>query len=171
MKRKRTKRFSQSVRIVGVNPYVGVPAVVVRWLLRTANRVGGPVPVKGNLNGKKFTQTVVKFRGVWRLYLNTPMRRHAGIDVGDRAVVDVQYDPKPRDVPVPPKFAVALSQNKAAKRAFEQLAPSRRKEILRYLGWLKSDKALERNIQKVISTLNNDMSRGSSGWLRVKQRP
>ncbi len=150
-----TKRFSRRIEIIGINPYVKVPNSVVRWLLSSAKKSSGPVPVQGTLNGKKFIQTVVHYSGVWRLYLNTPMRQSAGIDVGDMAHVVLSYDPKPRTVSMPRPFATALSRNKAAKAAFAKLSPSHQKEILRYLGSLKSKEALKRNIDKIIARLTN----------------
>jgi hypothetical protein len=39
------------------------------------------------------------------------------------------------------------------------LIPSRRKEILRYLSWLKSEEARERNVAKVIRVLSGSKER------------
>src|SRR5690242_14804303 len=123
--------FSATVYKIDINPYVKVPDRILQKLCRDAGKETGPIPVKGTLRGKPFVATVVKFRGLWRLYLNTPMRRAAGVEVGDKVTVGVRYDKTPRTVPAPRKFTLALSKNKRAKEAFEKLAPSRQKEILR----------------------------------------
>ena len=156
-----TKRFSQRIYKIGINPCVDVPMSVVRWLHLAAKKSTGPVPVKGKLNGARYATTVVKYQGKWRLYLNTEMRRNAGIDVGDVARVDIGFDPTPRNVPVPRQFSTALANNKAAQRAFQKLRSSHQKEILRYLSFLKSEEALLRNIRKVISRL----TARPGGWL------
>lgn len=147
------RSFSSRIAKLGINPYVGVPKPVLDELLRQAGRTKGPVPVRGTLNGKPFTQTVVKYQGAWRLYLNTQMRRDAGIDVGDTAHVSLTFDPKPRKVPMHPALTRALARNAKAKAAFANLAPSRRKEILRYLGSMKTEVSVVRNVEKVIRQL------------------
>ncbi|HET6962002.1 MAG TPA: DUF1905 domain-containing protein, partial [Terriglobia bacterium] len=66
--------FSATVRKIDINPYVQVPHGIVQKLQQDAQKEKGPIPVKGTLQGKSFSATVVRFRGVWRLYLNTAMR-------------------------------------------------------------------------------------------------
>ena len=63
--------------MVDLNPYVPVPDRIVRKLHQVANKETGPIPVAGHLRGRAFSTTVVKFRGVWRLYLNMAMRTAA----------------------------------------------------------------------------------------------
>lgn len=115
-------------------------------LLKQADSEKGPIPVKGRANGAGFQTTIVKLRGKWRLYLNGEMRRQAGIDTGDKASVELAYDPKPPAVDI----ALALDKNRKAKIAFAKLTPSRQKEIFRYLNWLKTEETLDRNIKKLI---------------------
>ena len=123
--------FTAKILKIGINPYVGLPDEVLNTLFKQADKNKGPIPVRGTLDGKRFKQTLVKYQGAWRLYLNTQMRQAAGIDVGDDAKVEIEFDPEPRIVPTHPKFAQALSKNRKAKAAFERLARSRQKEILR----------------------------------------
>ncbi|MEI9935362.1 MAG: hypothetical protein WDM71_11065 [Ferruginibacter sp.] len=40
-----------------------------------AGKDKGHIPVKGKLDGHAFIQTLVKYSGKWRLYLNGPMRK------------------------------------------------------------------------------------------------
>jgi len=42
--------------------------------------------------------------------------------------------------------------------AFKKLTPYRQKEIVRYLGSLKTEEALQRNIEKVIASLKEKKS-------------
>jgi uncharacterized protein YdeI (YjbR/CyaY-like superfamily) len=90
------------------------------------------------------------------------MRRAANKDVGDRVTVDLEFDPEPRLVPMPPMFKRALSKNPAAKAAFEAMAPSRRKEILRYLASLKTEVSLRRNVDIVIGHLHGQKPKSVS---------
>jgi len=152
--------FSVKVHIIDINPYVKMPESIIRSLHTEMKKAAGPIPVKGKLQGKAFSTTVVKFRGMWRLYLNTPMRRAANTDVGDTVSVKIWLDKTSRKVPSPRKFTLALARNKKAKAAFEKLAPSRRKEILLYLNNLKQEETLERNIGKVMQFLEGKKVEG-----------
>ena len=152
--------FSAKILKLGINPYVSVPEKILRELFKKAGRRKGPLPVRGILNGNKFKQTVVKYQGAWRLYLNTPMRRSAGIDVGDAARIKIEFDPEPRITPMHPMLGRALMQNKEAKTAFKKLPPSRQKEILRYLGFLKTEESAKRIVEKVLRQLIGKKTKG-----------
>jgi hypothetical protein len=102
----------------------------------------------------------VKYQGAWRLYINGEMRQAAGVDLGDQPKVQIEFDPVPRKEGMPSKLIHALSRNKLAKTAFENLAPSRQKEILRYLNNMKTETSLERNIEKVIQHLAGKKTKG-----------
>ena len=84
--------FSAKIYKIGANPYVLLPSAVLKQLFIQAGKDKGPIPVCGTLNGHKFIQTLVKYSGKWRLYLNTPMRKAANLDVGDVAKIEIQYD-------------------------------------------------------------------------------
>jgi hypothetical protein len=125
----------------------------LKELFKQANKDKGPIPVRGELNGYLFEQTLVKFSGKWRLYLNTPMRKGAGIDVGETAEIKIEFDPRLREIIMHPKLRAALEKNKKANRTFRQLPPSRQKEILRYIGYLKTEESVDKNVKKAISFL------------------
>jgi hypothetical protein len=145
--------FTAKIYKIGVNPYLLLPSKVLKTLFVEAGKDKGPIPVRGTLNGKKFTQTLVKYSGKWRLYLNTPMRKAAGIDVGDTGTVKIAFDPTPRTLTMHPKLKLALEENKEALLVFEKLTPSYQKEIIRYINALKSEESVDRNITKAIQHL------------------
>ena len=145
--------FSAKIFKIGVNPYMLIPSPVLKEIFKQAGKNKGPIPVRGELNGHKFIQTLVKFSGKWRLYLNTPMRKAAGIDVGDLASVKIEFDPDPRIIRIHPKLKLALEKNKKAMTAFSQLPPSRQKEIVRYIGALKTDESIDKNVRRAINFL------------------
>ena len=147
------KSFSARIFKIGVNPYVLLPAAVLKDLFREAGKDKGPITVRGNLNGHAYIQTLVKYSGKWRLYLNGPMRKAAGIDVGDTAKVEIEFDPKERVLTMHPKLQDALQKNKKAAGVFAALIPSRQKEIIRYINSLKTDESVERNINTAIGFL------------------
>ena len=145
--------FSAKIFIIGINPYVLVPAAVLAALFKEAGKDKGHIPIKGTINGNPFTQTLVKYSGKWRLYLNTPMRQASNSDVGGTVAMQIQFDPADRTVPIHPKLKAALQKNKPANKIYSSLAPSMQKEICRYIYALKTDESIERNIKKAINFL------------------
>ena len=147
------KSFSAKIFIIGVNPYVLLPETVLSAIFEKAGKEKGPIAVYGSINGNDFIQTLVKYSGKWRLYLNTPMRKASGIDVGDMAKVKIDFDDRPRIIPMHPKLEAALNKNKKAKAVFGKLAPYRKKEIVRYISFMKTEESLNKNIEKAIEHL------------------
>jgi len=79
-----------------------------------------------------------------------PMLKAAGKNVGDTIEVQIDFDAKPKITPMHPKLKKAFKENKEAKTAFEKLSPSRQKEILRYINFLKLEDSVDRNIKRAI---------------------
>ncbi|MFI5186192.1 MAG: YdeI/OmpD-associated family protein [Chitinophagales bacterium] len=147
------KSFSVKIFKIGVNPYVLLPKDILKYLFIEAGKNKGPIPVSIIIYKQKFAQTLVKYSGKWRLYLNTPMRKAAKKDADDTIKIKIGYDSKERKVPMHPQFETALKNNKKAWEAFEKLTPSRQKEISRYLNHLKTQESLTKNINRAISFL------------------
>jgi hypothetical protein len=147
------KPFKAEIFIIGINPYVLIPSARLNQVFMQAGKNKGPIPVRGKLNGKPFIQTLVKYSGQWRLYLNDPMRKAGQCEVGDVALVSLAFDSRPRTTPMPRQLKVALDENLEAKVVFDRLAPHYQKEIKRYLNGLKSTEAIERNVKKAIHHL------------------
>jgi hypothetical protein len=154
------KSFSAKIAKIGINPYVSLPEKVLESIFEQAGKTKGPIPVRGTINGKPFTQTLVKYQGAWRLYINGMMREAAGVDVANEANIKIEFDPAPRAEPIHPKLEAALTKERTAKRAFENLIPSRQKEILRYLNSMKTEESLDRNIERVIKQLLDEKING-----------
>jgi uncharacterized protein YdeI (YjbR/CyaY-like superfamily) len=102
----------------------------------------------------------VKYKGKWRLYANGDMMKASGVSVGDIVDVELEFDPEQRTVPIPPRFKTVLDSDKASADAFAALTPGRQKEILRYLGSLKTEASLDRNIQRVLTQLRSPDRKG-----------
>jgi hypothetical protein len=150
------KAVSAKIQIIGVNPYVLLPAFLLKYLFQKAGKDKGAIPVRLKIGGKDFIQNLVKYSGRWRLYLNGPMRKAAGKDVGDTLGIQIDFDPKPRTTPIHPKLKKAFKENPTAKKAFEKLNPSRQKEILRYINFLKSEESVDKNVQRAITHLKSN---------------
>ncbi|MFN8355843.1 MAG: YdeI/OmpD-associated family protein [Spirosomataceae bacterium] len=145
--------FSAPLDIIGVNPFVFVPADILEALFVQAGKRKGPIPVCGTLNGQAYTQTLVKYSGEWRLYINTVMLPNSPKRIGETLELSIQLDLSDRSIPIPPQLAKALSQNPEAQATFEKLSPSRQKEIVRYIASLKNEQSIAQNIEKAIGFL------------------
>lgn len=146
-------KFKAKIEIIGVNPFVFLPEKVLQQIFAQAGKDKGKIPVRIKIDGHEFPQTLIKWSGSWRLYLNTPMRKAAKKDVGDVANFEIAYDTIERNVPMHPKFEKALLENKDAKRVFDSLRPSLQLEINRYLNFLKTESSVDRNVTKAIKFL------------------
>ena len=150
------KSFSSKIQIIGVNPYVLLPSALLKHIFQKAGKDKGAIPVQLKIVGEDFIQNLVKYSGKWRLYLNGPMRKAAGKDVGDTIDIQIDFDAKPRTTRVHPKLKKAFKENHTAKKAFEKLSPSRQKEILRYINFLKSQESIDKNVQRAIAHLTSN---------------
>jgi hypothetical protein len=91
------------------------------------------------------------------LYLHGDVRKASNTKVGDTVNVEVKFDSSYKNGPLHPMplwFSTALKKNKEAKKNWEQLIPSRKKEILRYFSWLKSQEAIDRNLERALNVLS-----------------
>lgn len=146
-------RFISPLEIIVGNPFVFVPEEILQYLMEEAKSRSSPIPVRGTINGKAYRQTLVKYSGHWRLYINMKMLKDSPRRVGESIDVEIEYDPSDRTVAIHPKFSRALAQNAAANRVFESLSPSKQKEIVRYISHLKTEEAIDRNVERAINFL------------------
>ena len=65
--------FSAELEIIDGNPFVSPPPEELEELFRVAGRDKGPIPIRGSVNDRPYQQTLVRFRGAWRLYINMQM--------------------------------------------------------------------------------------------------
>ena len=162
-------KFSFRIYKLGINPVVDPPAQVLEAIFAEAGRSRGPIPVRGRLNGAEFVQTLVKYQGSWRVYINAPMLQDSQRAVGDMAIVEIEFDPRPRDVPMPKDLETALDKDKKAKAAFNDLSPSRKKEILKYIGALKTAESIEKNVERVIRHLRGEETDAQYALMRRRK--
>jgi hypothetical protein len=119
------------------------------------------MPVLVRINGKPRQSWRINMMpagdGSFYLYLHGEIRKASDTRVGDRVDVEVRFDAAYRGGPMhpmPSRFRSALAKNRKAKKAWEALIPSRKKEILRYFAGLKSMEARERNLKRAMDVLS-----------------
>jgi hypothetical protein len=142
--------FKATIDIIGVNPFVFVPSSILESIFKDAQKSKGPIPVSGTIDGHPFIQTLVKFKGDWRLYINGPMLKVSKKQVGDAIALSLQYDPKDRTIEMHPKLKKALEENEKASIIFQSLRPSLQKEIIRYISFLKTEHSVDKNVDRAI---------------------
>ena len=156
-------RFSSVIKIIGVNPYVLVSAVRAKKLKPGWRK---PLPVLLRINGKPEKpwriNMMPKGNGSFYLYLHGEVRKASKTKVGDKVEVEVSFDEEYRIGPMHPMpewFESALMKNPKAKQAWQQLTPSRQKEILRYFANLKSQEAQKKNLVRAMNVLSGEKDR------------
>lgn len=162
-------KFTAIIYKIGINPVVDPPNKVLLAIFKKAERSKGPIPVRGKLNGAEFIQTLVKFQGSWRLYINGPMLKDSGLAVGDTARIEIEFDSRSREVAMPKELVAALKNDEKAKAAFDDLSPSRRKEISKYIGGLKTAESVAKNIDRVIRHLREEETDAQYALMRRKK--
>jgi hypothetical protein len=147
------QNFEARLEIIGINPFVFVPEEILAEIFKQAGKEKGYITVCGMVNNKAYRQTLVKYSGAWRLYINTVMLKHSPKRIGEIINVSIKYDTASREIKAPQSFEKALALHKEAKIVFESLSASRKHEIVKYLAHLKTEDALKRNIDRAINFL------------------
>lgn len=108
--------FVAELLLIDINPYVFVPEPILETIFEHAGRRKGPIPVCGSVNGVPYRQTLVRFRGDWRLYISIEMLKRSPRRIGERIEVSVAFDAVERPPPVSVEFAQALAENPRPRR-------------------------------------------------------
>jgi Domain of unknown function (DUF1905)/Bacteriocin-protection, YdeI or OmpD-Associated len=155
--------FTSTINIREGNPYILVSGQQAEKLKAGWKK---PMPVVIQINGKPDIPWKINMMpigdGGFYLYLHGDVRRASRTKVGDTVIVDVRFDSEYKNGPqheIPKWFSEALAKNAVAYQNWGKLIPSRKKEILRYFSWLKSDEAIARNIKKAIDVLSGKTGR------------
>ncbi len=135
------------------NPFVFIPTEILLEIFQQAKKHKGHIPVRGTINGKPYQQTLVKYSGDWRLYVNMVMLKNSPKRIGEVLEVGIECDPSDRTIEPHPKWTKALKENKEAKEIFDNLSLSRKKEIVRYISNLKTENSIDKNVKRAINFL------------------
>lgn len=105
------------------------------------------------VNGVTLRTTVAVYGGKSYLGFRKEICDAAGLDIGKTISVAVELDTEPRVVEVPAELQRALSKHAAARKRFEALAYSHRKEHARWVAEAKKDETRLRRVARVIEML------------------
>lgn len=148
--------FTAKLEIIGINPFVFIPEDILNHIFEQSGRNKSPIPVKGTVNGKEFRQNLMKYLGEWRLYINLTMLKDSPKRIGEIIEVFVEYDNSDRTISIHPKLDQAIKESPVALQNFENLIPSRKLELIRYINNLKTEESILRNIEKIIRHLHGE---------------
>jgi len=76
-----------------------------------------------------------------------------GVSIGDRIEVTLEADTAERVVEVPPDLEAAMKKDRAARKAFDGLAFTHRKEYARWVGEAKREETRKARVGKTIAML------------------
>jgi uncharacterized protein YdeI (YjbR/CyaY-like superfamily) len=80
-------------------------------------------------------------------------REAAGVAAGDKIEIELTLDTAPREVAVPEDLAAALDAVPGARRAFDTLSYTNRKEMVRSVEEAKAAETRARRIRKAVEEL------------------
>ena len=110
-------------------------------------------PVRATVNGYSWPTTVARMRGEFLVGLSRAVRDAAGVEAGDSVEVALELDTEPREVDVPEALASALADDGAARRAFDGLSFTHRKEYARWIGDAKREDTRDRRVGEALERL------------------
>lgn len=156
-------KFVAVIKIYNGNPYVLVSVSRAKKLKPGWKK---PLPVLVQINKEPEIPWRINMMpigdGSFYLYLHGDVRKASNTKAGDRITVDLTFDKEYKNGPMHPMpvwFKNALNNNPEANKNWDLLIPSRKKEILRYFSWLKSEEAKERNLKKAMHILSGKPGR------------
>lgn len=149
-------RFQAVLQLIGINPYVEIPPPILLAICNDAKRSKGPIPIVGTINQQPYQQTLLKYKGIWRLYINISMLPKSPQRIGELLEITIAVDPRDRTVPIHPAFEEMLQQDTIAFASYTQQSPSLKKEINRYLHTAKKKETLVKNIALAMGFLKGE---------------
>ncbi|SDF85130.1 YdeI/OmpD-associated family protein [Epilithonimonas hungarica] len=152
------KKFSAKLDIIGINPFVFVPENILAKIFEVSGKNKSPISVKGKVNDVRFTQTLVKYSGEWRLYINLKMLENSPKRIGETLEIELEFDSSERTELIHPELKKAIYNNPITSKNFENLNPYHKKELIRYINNLKTEKSVVNNIAKIIRHLNGEIA-------------
>ena len=110
-------------------------------------------PVLIRVGDRSLALRLARMGGENLIGLSRAARAEAGVAIGDRVQVIIMADYSERTVEVPDDLRAALATDPQAAAAFERLAPSARKEIVRSITEAKHEQTRAERIAKTIDRL------------------
>ncbi|MDF2550828.1 MAG: hypothetical protein K0R77_103 [Chryseobacterium sp.] len=148
--------FKAHLKIIGINPFIFLPEEILTEIFEKSGKNKSPIPVKGFVNDVEFRQNLMKYLGEWRLYINLKMLKNSPKRIGEILDISIEYDHVAKIDHIHPDLEKAINKNPVALKNFENLIPSRKNELIKYINNLKTETAIQKNIEKIIRHLKGE---------------
>ena len=129
-----------------------VPAVEIPFDVKATYGSARP-KVSVTVNGVTLRTTVAVYGGKSYIGFRKEICDAAGLELGKSIAVAIELDTAPRIVDVPEDLRRALAKNATARKAFDSLSYSHRKEHARWVSEAKKEETRARRIARVIEML------------------
>jgi uncharacterized protein YdeI (YjbR/CyaY-like superfamily) len=126
--------------------------VIIRIPINLSRAWGarGRVRVKGAINGFAFRTSLFPARsGGHMMLVNKKMQAGGRVASGMSAQFRMQLDTEPRPTAAPPEFQSFLNENRALRKWYDQLNPSTRRDVTRWVTDVKSPEARQRRAEQL----------------------
>jgi hypothetical protein len=121
----------------------------------TALGSGKRPPVRVTIGKHTYRSTVAPMGGAYWIGVSAENRLAAGVAAGDTLAVVLELDTEPREVAVPPDFAAALDDDATARKNFDSLSYSHKRQHILAIEGAKAEETRQRRIAKAIATLSH----------------
>jgi len=108
-----------------------------------------------SLNGYTYRSTIAAYGDTFLLPLSQAHREASDLEAGEQVEVILEIDVEPRTTETPADLMAALSEKAGAIEAFDTLAFSKRKELVRQVEDAKTLETRHRWISGIIAKLGD----------------
>jgi len=143
--------FKAKIYKTGINWCVDVPDEVSEQM----TKIRGKINIKGKINGFDFIKTLMPVKNSeHRLFVNQAMMKGGKTALEQVATFEItQNDEKIiKKYPLPKQLKTELKQHNLTEE-FGKLTEARKRDILKYLSYIKTAETLQKNIDKLITQL------------------
>lgn len=111
------------------------------------------VKVIATFDGEEYHGSVVRMGGCYMIGITQEIRKRIGKEFGDTIHVTLMKDVAERTVELPPDFEEALNRNAEAKKTYEGLAFTGKKDYVAWMNGAKKEDTRQSRIEKAIELL------------------
>jgi Bacteriocin-protection, YdeI or OmpD-Associated/Domain of unknown function (DUF1905) len=158
----RSHRFQATIYKIWMLRYVDVPEEIGRALEKESRKTKH-IPVVAVSSGRSSRTTLTPAgRCRYRLQVNVRLCKAARADVGDLIGIELRVDTGSRALPVPDEIREALKDRPQARKAFEQMGPGTRRQMLLWFGKARSAAVRQQRLARLMDLLTERALLGRS---------
>ncbi len=120
---------------------------------------GKRAPVRMTIGNRSARMRLAVMGGQNCIGISKANRAALGVEIGDTVSTLIELDEEPREVAMPPALVEALSADPQARRSFEALAFTHRKEYAQWVAEAKRDETRQRRIAETLRRVRAGQTR------------